>query len=234
MIFLVILLSILIAIILCILYIKKNVSTFSMKYFGTSDLKEAIDKSEITASETPKTVFSVESVVLKKIAKDFPDTNINEIKALAEKSIREVFNAIESKNSSNFGELPTVKAFIDSKINDYKGENIVYDNLKFHNTVVNMYTKSGGSGNITLQASFEYYKKIGDKIGKKVQDRLKIEFVYIIDELQYDGEVKAIGLKCPNCGAPVTSLGNKVCSYCGTGIKDLVKKNWVLNKIKQD
>ena len=230
---LLIILIILIAIILCILYIKKNVADFTMKYFGTKDLKEAIEKSEITASETPKSVFSVESVILKRITKDFPETNINELKALVEKSIRDIFNAIEASDSSDFTDVPTVKAFIDSRINDNDGK-AIYDNLKFHNTVVNMYTKSGDSANITFQSSFEYYKKIGDKIGKKVQDRLKVEFVYIIDEAEYSGDIKAVGLKCPNCGAPVASLGYKVCSYCGTGIKDLVKKNWVLNKVKQD
>ncbi len=230
---LLIILIILIAIILCILYIKKNVADFTMKYFGTKDLKEAIEKSEITASETPKSVFSVESVILKRITKDFPETNINELKALVEKSIRDIFNAIEAGDSSDFTDVPTVKAFIDSRINDNDGK-AIYDNLKFHNTVVNMYTKSGDSANITFQSSFEYYKKIGDKIGKKVQDRLKVEFVYIIDEAEYSGDIKAVGLKCPNCGAPVASLGYKVCSYCGTGIKDLVKKNWVLNKVKQD
>ena len=97
-----------------------------------------------------------------------------------------------------------------------------------------MYTKGGGSGNITLQSSFEYYKKVGNKIGKKIQDRFKIQFVYVIDQLQYDKDAKAIGLKCSNCGAPVASLGYKTCSYCGTGIQDLVKKNWSLNKINQD
>ena len=120
MIILIIVLLILVAIIICISYIKKNVSDFTMKYFGTTDLKEAIDQSEITASETPKTVFSVESVVLKKIYKDFPETNINEIKALAEKSIREVFDAIENKDSTMFNDNVTVKAFVDSKINDHK------------------------------------------------------------------------------------------------------------------
>ena len=39
-------------------------------------------------------------------------------------------------------------------------------------------------------------------------------------------------LNCPNCGAPITTLGEKYCRYCNTGIKDLVKRSWVINNIK--
>lgn len=55
--------------------------------------------------------------------------------------------------------------------------------------------------------------------------------IYVYDVSKSNSlTIKALGLNCPNCGAPVTSLGDKKCEYCGTGIKDIVKKNWVINK----
>ena len=68
-------------------------------------------------------------------------------------------------------------------------------------------------------------------IKKKVQKRIKTEYIYVIDSNQVKGSLKALGLNCPNCGAPIKSLDKKVCSYCQTGIVDLVKKSFVLNDI---
>ena len=38
---------------------------------------------------------------------------------------------------------------------------------------------------------------------------------------------------CSNCGAPITSIGEKYCNYCGSGIKEIVKRVWILNNISQ-
>ena len=232
--FLVTLLILLIAIIICGYFIKYKVSQFTMKYFGTKDLKEAIEQSEIAASTTPKSVFSVENVSLKKVNKDFPDLNINELKAEAEKAIFDVFKAVENKDRNAFLEVnQNINSFINSMIDDAGKSNVRFDNIKIHRTVINRYEKTSSTANIYFQTSFEYYKQVGKGLGMKVQDRMKTEFIYVFDSLKYDNK-KSLGLKCPNCGAPVKSLGNKVCEYCGVGIRDIVKKNWVFNKIIQD
>lgn len=231
---LVIILVLLLSIVLVGFYIKNKISNFTMKYFGTPDLKDAIEQSEITASSTPKSVFSVESVSLKKINKDFPDLNINELKAEAEKVIFDVFKAIEEKNREAYkDDNEVINSFINSRIDDLGNKNVSYDNIKIHRTVINRYEKTSNSANLYFQTSFEYYEKIGDKVGKVVQDRVKTEFVYVIDGLSFDNK-KSLGLKCPNCGAPVKTLGNKVCEYCGVGIRDIVIKSFIFNKIIQD
>ena len=112
---LVIILVLLLSIVFVGFYIKNKISNFTMKYFGTPDLKDAIEQSEITASSTPKSVFSVESVSLKKINKDFPDLNINELKAEAEKVIFDVFKAIEEKNRDAYkDDNEVINSFINS------------------------------------------------------------------------------------------------------------------------
>ena len=59
----------------------------------------------------------------------------------------------------------------------------------------------------------------------------KVEFIYIIDEERIKPNQKLVGLNCPNCGSPIKTLGLKYCSYCGTGVKDIVKKSWICNDV---
>ena len=216
-------------------YIKKRVSGFTTKYFGTSDLKEVIEKSELLDSETPKSLSSMESISLNRIKDDFPDMNINELKSMVEKSILDCLNAIEDKDINNISiKSDKVISWINSRINDLKDTKVRYDKVKFHRTVVNRYEKRGGIATIYFQSALEYFYKENNNIGKKFQDRFKLEFIYIIDESKVEESKKVLGLNCPNCGATITSLGEKVCKYCGTGIKDIVKKTWTLNNIKNE
>ena len=46
-------------------------------------------------------------------------------------------------------------------------------------------------------------------------------------------KVAAGFINCPNCGAPIKNLGDKICSYCGSGVIDILKRTWVLNKIRE-
>ena len=233
-IFLLIICLMILGIIIFFIIARHKLSMFTKKYYGTTDFKEALEKSELLASNTPKSLMSVESVVKKRIAKDFPELDINELKSLVEKYIRDIYLAIEMKDSSPFNENEYIKSYIDSKLNDLKNNNIVIDDLKFHNTVINNYEKNSSSAKLVFQTAFEYFEKQGSKVGKKVQDRLKVEFIYVLDDTKYDEKVRGLILHCPNCGAPVRRLGYKTCEYCGIAITDLPKKNWFLNKIIQN
>ena len=113
-----------------------------------------------------------------------------------------------------------------------KDSNVVYNHIKIHKTVVNNYEKNDSVATITLASSVEYFYKKDNEPGKKKQVRFKCEYIYIIDSLKV-GNVKALGLNCPNCGAPIKTLGHKYCEYCNTGVIDIVKKNWIINNIKE-
>ncbi len=215
-----------------IIFIRTKIRAFTKEYFGTTSLKEAIDQSELTASETPKTVFSVQSVFERRAYKDFPGISIDKLKAETESAIREIFKGTEEKNP-HISKNEYINKYIEDKIE--KNQEVQYENLKFHNTVINMYERNTIEAKITMQSSFEYWEtKKGKR--KKIQDRLKVYFIYVIDEDAFGIGKRALGLKCPNCGAPVKIVGeDKVCEYCGAGIKDIaVTKVWILNQIKQD
>ena len=197
------------------------------KIFGISNIGEIIKDAKLEDQELPKSLSSMDSIYLDQINRDFPDVNINELKRLAEAKILESYLCIEKKDSSKITNSK-VKAFVDSMIND---GNVSYENFKFHKTVVSSYEKKDGLATIYFGSSYEYYMKKDNDIRKKVQDRAKVEFIYVYDIDKVDFDNKLLGLNCPNCGSPIKSLGTKSCSYCGTGIVDVVNKVWNCNDI---
>lgn len=214
-------------VVFCYFFLKKKFNLFTMKYFGTTDIKSVIEKAELEDQEIPKSLSSMDSIYLEQINRDFPDVNINELKRLAESKILESYLCIENKDSSKITNSK-IKAFIDSMIND---GDVSYENFRFHKTVVSSYEKKDGVATIYFGSSYEYYMKKDNSIRKKVQDRAKSEFIYVYDIDKVDFDNKLLGLNCPNCGSPIKSLGNKSCSYCGTGIVDIVNKVWNCNDI---
>ena len=231
---LIIILVLLIFIIGLFLLIRHKVREFLLEYFGTTSLKDAIEKSNIEASETPKSLSSMENMYSDKISRDFPDLNLNELKSDAEKNIRNVLHSIETKDIKELkNKNDRVYSYVKTRIEDLKDDKVIFDDIRFHKTVLNKYEKDSGKATIVLVSSLEYFYKRGNEIGKKVQTRYRTEFIYIIDYLQLPKNVKALGINCPNCGAPVKSLGEKHCDYCGTGIIEVTKKVWIINNIKE-
>lgn len=212
---------------------KKKIARYLKKYLGTDDLKQAIQLSEIENQNTPKSLSGMESVALPLIEKDFPDLNINELKRQTETSILNYLDSLESKEYKNIQNASeNVKTYIANRINDLlEQDKIKYDSIKIHRTIVKKYEKKDGIATIYFQTALEYMYKKNDSNFKKIQDRFETEYIYIIDADKIGVKGKEIGLNCPNCGAPIKSIGNKTCQYCGSGVVDVVKYTWYLNNI---
>ena len=196
--------------------------------FAGMSLGEVIQEAKLEDQEVPKSLSSMDSIYLENIKRDFPSININEIKSQAEKIILDSYNAIEKKNST--GLKGKIKSFTDDLINDYKGKDIRFDNFKIHNTVVARYTNDRGVATITFGTSFEYNLVINGK-SVKTQDRIKTEFIYVIDMDKVPADLKAFGINCPNCGSPIKSLGEKSCAYCGSAVKEIFGHLFTCNNI---
>ncbi len=216
-----------------IIFISKKVRTFLETFFGTSDIKEVVENSEKSAQETHKSISSMETIYKDKIKRDFPDLNLNELKSMAEANLLNSLDTIESKNIDNLkNKNEKVVSFVENKISDLGDKSVVIDNIKIHKTVLNKYDVNDTIATIELSSSLEYFYKLGSSTGKKVQTRYKTQFIYVIDSVKL-GDVKVLGINCPNCGAPIKKLGHKHCEYCNTAIIDLVKKVWILNNMKE-
>lgn len=196
--------------------------------FAGMSLGEVIQEAKLEDQEVPKSLSSMDSIYLENIKRDFPSININEIKSQAEKIILDSYNAIEKKNST--GLKGKIKSFTDDLINDYKGKDVRFDNFKIHNTVVARYTNDRGVATITFGTSFEYNLVINGK-SVKTQDRIKTEFIYVIDMDKVPADLKAFGINCPNCGSPIKNLGEKSCAYCGSAVKEIFGHLFTCNNI---
>lgn len=217
-------------VVFCYFFVKRKLNDISNKYLGGSNLKTIFEEARIQDEEVPKSLSSMDSIYLEQIRKDFPDVNINELKRMSEKEIINTYRAIENKNVSTI-KNEKIKSFVSSVIDDLGDISVSYDDLTIHKTVVSKYEKNGGVATIYFSTSFQYFERKNDGSSKKVQDRVKCEYIYVIDETKVDNSKKVLGISCPNCGSPITSLGNKNCSYCGSSVIDVVKKTWIINDL---
>lgn len=118
--------------------------------------------------------------------------------------------------------------------NQTAGVNEVYERIRVHQTEIARYEKQKGKCIITLQSAVEHihYKEKDGKLisGKKElleQTKYNMELMYIQDESKVSAD-KGVGLTCPHCGAPVTSLGAKYCEFCGSEVIPINMQVWSL------
>lgn len=228
------LIIIVLLIFLVFIFVKVKLSSFLKANFDTSSLAEAFNRTDLEAQETPRSLSSMESIYLPKIKKDFPNLNINELRAQTESVILRSFEAIEERDKSVFRQYDKINAFINSRITDAKEKDLHYSSVIIHRTVLNRYEKSGGIASLYFQSSFEYVKKEGSEKSRKIQSRITTEYIYIVDENKVSYKEKTLGLNCPNCGAPLKGVGQRVCKYCGSGTEDIVKRSWAINNIAEN
>lgn len=217
-------LLVLLAVLILIFTLIYKIRQFLQQGFNTTNIKDIIKQTELEEETRPKTLYGMESVYLPILKKDFKELNINELKSYAEKNIIECLTAIKNKDKTFESKSDKVLTWVNEKINNAK-ENM-YENVKIHKTILNRYEKTSSIATLTFQTALEY--KINDK---KIQSRIETQFIYIIDSDKTENN--AIGLNCPNCGAPIKSLGEKQCVYCSAGVVDIVKRVWSLNNIKE-
>ncbi len=227
---LILVLVILIFILGIFFYIKKRLSDLSNQVFGTPNIIDGFKNQELELSETPKSVSSMDSVLIPKIKRDFPELDINEIKSIAENSLLKYFKSLEKGKVQH---QDSISNKLNSKIvNDIDNLSKFEESIKstkIHRTVINSYKNSNGACIITFQSSLEYLKET-KKGHKKIQSRYNTDMIYVYDETKVDGEY-GVSLNCKNCGAPIKELGVKSCPYCGTGIIIKNSKIWKIDDI---
>ncbi|MDE5888951.1 MAG: hypothetical protein K2H20_02920, partial [Bacilli bacterium] len=221
---------IIVAIVGVIIYVKNKLSKLSNEVFGTPNIIEGFKRQELELSETPKSVSSLDSVLIPKIKKDFPDLNINEIKSLAENSLIKYFSSLEKGKVQKIENInDKLISRIEQDIENINKSEEKISGLKIHRTVINSYKNNSGACIITFQSSLEYIKET-KKEKKKVQSRYNTNVIYVYDETKVKGAY-GVSLNCKNCGAPIKELGVKSCPYCETGIVVTISKIWKIDDI---
>lgn len=220
--------------------INRKVKQFSRDLFGTESLVDGINRQADLAAETPKSVSGMTRLMEPQIMRDFPDFSWEEFKHRAENMLTSALLAITSgdvmtiRNASD-----AVRDQIRNRIEDDASAGVCenFEQIRIHQTEISNYHKEKGTCVITIQSSVEYYyskikdgKVIAGSKERKTQTKYNTELIYIqdCDVAEFD---HAIGMSCPNCGAPIKTLGEMRCEYCGTKVTPVNTKVWSLHKI---
>jgi len=128
---------------------------------------------------------------------------------------------------------------IDSLTQNDRSEH--FERIKIHRTGIHSYQKNAGTCAITLQTAIEYLhfiKQNGIVISGSQQmpeqARYNISLIYIQDLSRLSSSsTNAVGVTCPNCGAPVKGLGHRQCEYCGSAVQAIDIRIWRMNQFTQ-
>ncbi|MCI8377330.1 MAG: zinc ribbon domain-containing protein [Lachnospiraceae bacterium] len=244
MIFLILLLIVILAIFCGILYVRHKAKEFSRTIFGTEDLSDGIRQMKREYASTPKSVSGMTNLLLPKIVSDFPDFEYDEMKERAENTLTQYLRAVTQKNTAVLTDGNTeLKQQLENHIQmlSIKGLWEHFDQIKIHRTEIHQYKKANGRCIITFQSALECFHYITDISSViegskeyKYQTKYNTDLIYIQDRNLLENELDhALGINCPNCGAPLSSLGAKKCEYCGTPVIEINIHAWSFSDIKE-
>lgn len=224
--------------------IRNKIREFSRTAFGTDSLKEGFDKVEAEYAVTPKSVSAATSLYLPRIMKDFPDFHYDEMKNRAENVLVSYLQSINSDNLSMLVEgTSELKNQLEMELEMQRSreERVHFEKIKVHQTEIYQYRYQKGRRSIVFQSAVEYYhyRTQGSNVtagsqNTKEQSKYNVECIYIQDrDFVENVDDAALGVNCPNCGAPLSGLGAKVCAYCGTPVMELNIRSWNFSDVKE-
>ncbi|MFI3284238.1 MAG: zinc ribbon domain-containing protein [Erysipelotrichaceae bacterium] len=234
-----------VAIAILVFYIKSKARKLSRQLFQTDSLIDGYQNQLEELSNIPKSVSGMTRIYLPQIAKDFPEFNYEEFKQRSQVMLLSSFKAI-SKN--NVGLLENASPDLTSKIALKIDDNIqqnrkeTYQNVKIHQAEITDYRKLSGTCIITLQYAlgykytlYEENRLVDGSETLKEQCRYNVDIIYIQDVGLMDSTTQTAfeSVKCPNCGAPVKTLGHKVCEYCGSKVEQVNVRVWCINDFRK-
>lgn len=224
--------------------IRRKIRGFARMAFGTDTIAQGFNQIETDYASTPKSVSAATGLYLPQIIRDFPDFHYEEMKERAENVLLSYLRSIDAMKPALLTEgTEELKDKLGMEIDMIRsqGEKVHFTQLKIHRTEITQYRKQKGRCAILFQSAIEYFyyrEKDGNIVGGnknvKTQAKYNIECIYIQDrDLIADTKDSALGVNCPNCGAPLTGVGAKICAYCDTPIMEFNIRSWNFSGVKQ-
>jgi predicted lipid-binding transport protein (Tim44 family) len=219
---------------------KCKLRQLSQAAFGTDSFIEGYKNQTDILAETPKSVSGMTRLMEPQIMRDFPDFSWEQFKGKAENMLTSAFLAISADNPAKLTSdaSDSLKDQIRNIVEANKAAGIkeTYSDIQIHQTEIANYRHEAGKCIITIQSAVGYlhYKEqdgrlVGGQKERKTQTKYNTELIYIQDA-GIAGYDNAVGTTCPNCGAPITNVGNFRCEYCGSQVTPINIKVWSLHK----
>lgn len=245
----IIIIAVIVAVIIGIVaVVRHKIRKFSRAAFGTDSIIDVINSAKQNQEQmrsTPRSLHGMTSVYLPQIKRDFPEFDYELYKNKAQSLLRSYFTAICTKKVSALAGEYTL-AFengVRGIVEDLNSRDVsqMYCNIVLHDVQIARYIKNGATVTVLFEVAVEYYSYIVDADGKvvfgskdnKMQTVYEVELVYVQDADKMGVHGDALGINCPNCGAPIKNLGEKFCEYCGTAVKEINIRAWKFNAVRE-
>ena len=228
-----------------VIYARRRLRNITQSLWGTDTISEAAEQMKREYATTPKSVSAMTSLLLPKIIADFPQFHYDEMKERAENVLITYLHAITTHNGSLLTDGNSeLKQQLENTLQMHaaQGKKEHFDQIRIHRTEISRYLHTAGRCTITFQTALECYHYItqdrsdqleGSK-AYKYQTRYNIDLIYIQDRNLVENDLDhALGLNCPNCGAPLSCLGAKICEYCGTPMIEYNIRTWTFGHIEE-
>ena len=206
---------------------------------------------------TPKSVSDLSTALIPRINKEFPDLSVSQMQSAAQAVLVKSLDLLMAMTTGNNGdtidriqtELAACGIGVTRSLSEElwhkvgsaraEGKTLIYRDVIVHKGGINAYQKTESTVEITFQYSLQclqYQERNGKFISGNratpTQSRYNVKVVNILDADRLTAEdIKGVGFTCPHCGAPVKHLGTDVCSFCGTAIKTVDMRIWLVDKL---
>ena len=206
---------------------------------------------------TPKSVSDLSTALIPRINKDFPDVSVSQMQSAAQAVLVKSLDLLMAMTTGNNGdtidriqtELAACGIGVTRSLSEElwhkvgsaraEGKTLIFRDVIVHKGGINAYQKTESTVEITFQYSLQclqYQERNGKFISGNratpTQTRYNVKVINILDADRLTAEdIKGVGFTCPHCGAPVKHLGTDVCSFCGTAIKTVDMRIWLVDKL---
>ncbi len=223
---------------------KNSIKKAYKDVVGDQKLADIIQDVEWVESSRPKQVASATNLYMPMIRLHFPHFNWSEYQLKAKNTIKSMLLAMSNHDLSllpqDVNEDLKNQVILSIQDDENGGVRTIYDDITVHEVEIVNYKRHSGNCVIKMQASVgcmtwkerDGHMFEGSKVDLK-QSKYSFELIYIQDsEKANQTKDTAAGVTCPNCGAPVTSLGSKKCDFCGAALEEYNSKVWRFGTLK--
>lgn len=232
---------IVLAIFLGAMFIKHKLNSATKKYLGMSlgQTADLISNGLREENSTPKAISNVSAMYKPKLMWDFPDMTYERFLEMANTALTSILTAIEKESTGGIeNATDTLKSQVYDRICDNHDRKLVehFDDIKLHRTGIADYKTTSDTATAVFEISFQcvHYFEGRDKLPDHPSQLAASVTLSYGREFAEDSRSLTYSHNCPNCGAPVYSVGGKMmkCTYCGTGISEEIYKSWLVSAYK--
>ena len=190
----------------------------------------------IAEHPAPRSLCGMTGLLLPRILEDFPEFSYEVYRLRCENLLHSYLEALSSGEVERLTEhSPVLEDQVRREINAFsEGDRPVFEEVTIHQTELSDYCRQTASCRITFQSAVGYRRSQSGVGLEWVETRYEVDLLYVQDaaaaDHPYDG---GYSFHCPNCGAPVTDLGAKQCTYCGTAIVVSDLRAWSFDRIAE-